>query len=343
MKSFRIGIVAGTLTLLPLAAFSAGRSPATEGSAKPEPRGGGFSLLPKSLQKNPRLDFNIFTEMTAQGRRLAQPTPEKPAYYVAQAGKMVNTGIGAESLKGPPPEHLQRLMDRALAEGGYRPSEGSGQPPTLAIVYHWGSSSFQPPEEIPGETADDGTVTPPTESVSQMDIRKALLTRASLLGGVSFVREVSLAMQQVDQKASAQRSFAAPEGGSFMGSVGDMMRDPFDELRSRNVEMERLVDELFSSSYFVIASAYDYAALAKGQRQLLWRTKMTVNSLGVNMNESVLPLIASAAPYLGRETKEPVVVSKRVNREGRVEIGTATVVEPAPASATKDATPAPKK
>jgi len=165
-----------------------------------------------------------------------------------------------------------------------------------------------------------------------------LLERAGLLGGAKFVREVADAMEQVDQKAGLQRAFVAPEGGDFMGSVGDMLPDPFDRLRTRSVEMERLVDELFSSSYFVVASAYDYAAMAKGQRLLLWRTKMTVNSLGVNMAESVPPLIASAAPYFGKEMKDPVVVTKKLQRGGRVDVGTPVVVpEPAP-----PATPAKK-
>ena len=39
------------------------------------------------------------------------------------------------------------------------------------------------------------------------------------------------------------------------GSVGDMLPDPFDQLRMRSVEMDRMVDELFSSSFFVVASS----------------------------------------------------------------------------------------
>jgi len=45
--------------------------------------------------------------------------------------------------------------------------------------------------------------------------------------------------------------------------------------------MARWSTSCSASSFFVVASAYDYDALAKGQRRLLWRTKMTVNALGV--------------------------------------------------------------
>ncbi len=293
-------------------------------AAAPKAKGGGFvfSLLPKSFQRNPRLDFNILTEMSEAGRRAPVPTADNPMFYVAQAGRMLNTGVGAEGLKGPPREQIERLMHRALAAGGYRPSEGATQPPALVVVYNWGSSSFQPPEDA-SDAEGNGNV-----PVPEMELRKALLDRAMLLGGRKFQREVSDAMVQVDQKAAMTRVFAAPEGGDFMGSVGGMMRDPFDELRTRDAERERLVDELFSSSFFVVASAYDHDEMAKGRRVLLWRTKMTVNSLGVSIEESMPPLIVSAGPYLGRETKSPVVVTKRLDRSaGRVEIGEAIVVE----------------
>lgn len=323
------------LALLPgmLRAASA-PSPAT--TAPPPPaassQSGGFvfSLLPKSLQKNPRLDFNIFTEMTPEGRAVAAPTQEKPAYYVAQAGGVYQGGIGSEgAFKSPPLEKLEQMMQKSLAEGGYLPGEPAGRPPTVAIVYHWGAHSFHPPEDVREE---NGVGSPPLPEVV---VRKALLDRALLLGGAKFAREVVRAMEQVDRKATLQRSFVPPDGGDFMGSVGDMMPDPFEQLRARSPEMERLVVELFSSSFFVIASAYNYDALAKGQRRLLWRTKLTVNSLGVNMLETIPLLIATGGPYFGRETVDPVVIAKRVSRSGKVEVGTPTVVpdKPAPANA----------
>jgi hypothetical protein len=290
--------------------------------AKPKRESGWvFSFLPKSLQKNPRVDFNIFTEMSVAGKKLPAPSPQMPAYYVAAPGKMVNTGVGAEGLKGPPPEQLQRMLEKSLAAASYLAAEEPAHRPTLIIAFNWGSSSFQPPADVSDENGDGNVPVP------EIVMRRALLDRALLLGGAKFAKEVAAAMEQVDQKAALSNAFAPPPGGAdFMGSVGEMMPDPFDQLRARSVEMERLVDEMFSSSYFVVASAYDYAAFAKGQRLLLWRTKLTVNSLGVSMEESVPPLIASASPYFGHETKDPVVVTKKISREGHVEVGTPVVV-----------------
>jgi hypothetical protein len=289
-----------------------------------------FSLWPKAFQKNPRLEFNVVTEMSSAGRKLPPPTRQNPVYYVAQAGQPINSGLlGPEgkldSSAGP---SLHAALNRVLGENGYREVD-EGHPATLVIIYQFGSYAFNPPTSVT-ETIPDGVDNPPASSiqpgdvaVSERDIRRVLLNRASLLGGRKFLMQVAEAMDEVDHKAALERNFIAPDGGEgFMGSVGAILPEPFERLRVQSAEMERLVDELFSSSYFVVASAYDYQALAKGQRRLLWRTKMTVNSLGVNLAESLPPLLASAGPYLGRETRDPVLITKRISRDGRVEVGT---------------------
>ena len=165
-----------------------------EAKAKPEKRDTFvFSLLPKSLQRKPRLDFNIITEMTAEGRKLAAPTPQNPAYYVAQPGGLYNSGIGVDhNVKAPPLEKLQKMMENALAEGGYLPSEGTTQRPTLVVIYHWGSNSYQPPQDMTGEDADGNEVT--IAATPEVVLRKALLDRAQLLGGAKFAKEVAQAI-----------------------------------------------------------------------------------------------------------------------------------------------------
>jgi hypothetical protein len=126
------------------------------------------------------------------------------------------------------------------------------------------------------------------------------------------------------------------------------INSPFNLFVNANSKLFDLVEESFSSCYFVIASAYDYPAMRKGNRLLLWRTKMTVNSLGVSMTETLFPLITNAGPYFGRAMSEAATITKRISREGRVEIGTPVVVpdsappEPAgPAPLEKSAPPKP--
>lgn len=89
---------------------------------------------------------------------------------------------------------------------------------------------------------------------------------------------------------------------------------------------EYLNQQIAHDLYFVEASAYDYNPFAQGGRKLIWRTTMTVGARGVAMTETLSPLIASAAPYFGREMTEPELTSRQVSRAGRIEIGPLTTM-----------------
>ncbi len=133
-------------------------------------------------------------------------------------------------------------------------------------------------------------------------VKKNTLERAILVGGKAFAANMDFAMEWGDPSGDLDNKI------SFL--------------------REQASEEL----YYVVASAYDYSSLAHGERKLEWRTTMTVTSAGLALQESLKPLIATAAPYFGRETHGPEIAAQRVSREGRVEIGTAKVVDDPPAA-----------
>jgi hypothetical protein len=99
-----------------------------------------------------------------------------------------------------------------------------------------------------------------------------------------------------------------------------------ENLTDRTPEYEYLRDQALDDLYFVVASAYDYAALGRNERNLVWRTTMTVNARGVAMKESLNPLIATAAPYFGRDMADPEIATRRISRWG-VDVGEDKVIE----------------
>lgn len=127
--------------------------------------------------------------------------------------------------------------------------------------------------------------------------RRNILERAILVGGKKFAAGMSFTMEWGETAADHEE------------------------------KMEFLRDQTKEELYYVVASAYDYQALARGQRKLAWRTTMTVTSAGLAMNETLPTVIATAAPFFGRETVEPEIGARRISREGHVLIGTPTVVE----------------
>lgn len=128
-------------------------------------------------------------------------------------------------------------------------------------------------------------------------LRKNILERALLIGGKSLADNINFTMQW---------------------GVG----------QRQNVDkMEFLSDQADESIYFIVASAYDYHALAGNDRKLVWRTTMTAASAGLALDEAMQPLITSGGKFLGRETPEPEIGSRRILRDANVEVGDLIILD----------------
>lgn len=320
-----------------------------------------FELMPKSFQKRPRLDFHVITEMTDAGRKLTPPTARQPVYYIAQAGTFTQLGNNTPGNEHPPSvTELTHAMQRALAADSYLPAQPGGPLPALAVVFNYGSfarfstdfydfqqmltmdelSQSSDPNAgpaapfIPSDGDRDAESLLPIV-LSSPTAREDVIRRADLIGGDKFARELSKA---INDEAMYQQGRG--DSGTWAGWE---ISSPFHQFLNHNQDTMDLVEESFSSCYFVVASAYDYAAMRHGKRVLLWRTKMTVNSSGISMGESLPTLVTTAGPYFGRDMTGPVTLTHRIDREGKVEVGEPVVVpdEAVPDGGT--AAPAPKR
>lgn len=106
-------------------------------------------------------------------------------------------------------------------------------------------------------------------------------------------------------------------------------------------EREDILQAARDDRYFVIVSAFDFAAAKEKKKKLLWQAKMSTPSNRVSLAEVIPGLITAGAPHFGRETERPKAITAPLNKEGKVEIGTAVVVpdaekpKPQPAPAKK--------
>ncbi len=113
-----------------------------------------------------------------------------------------------------------------------------------------------------------------------------------------------------------QREMLALVAGNTLKNIG-----VFDFKREDVLQAAR--DE----RYFVVVSAYDFAA-AKGKKKiLLWQAKLSTPSNGVSLAEVLPSMISAGGPHFGRETKLPELVNAPLAKEGKVEIGTPTIVD----------------
>jgi len=260
-----------------------------------------FSLIPKAFQSHPAVNQTVLTEMTDEGRKLPPTTPGQPAYYVLQpAGYHIEgEDIGAEP--PPPPELLAPHLQRALAVNGYRPAAGP-HPPSLLIVFHWGAHNT-----LGDDMPDVG--------------HRNLLSRAALIGGEKFAEDLRKALNQQDRDDMISAD-TPMEFRGLLTNFGAVRR-----FTDRDAKTQHLVEEAKAECYYVVASAYDYAAAAKGKRVLLWRSKMTVDSTGVNMAETLPSVIQNAGRYFGRDMTEVATILRPINREEQVRLGPLEVQE----------------
>jgi hypothetical protein len=306
-----------------------------------------LDLAPRSAQGNPTLEMTVVSESTLEGKQVAPPTPQHPVYYVTDSAgfRQIGDAIPEQSLTET---DMAVLMTKALAARNYQPADAA-HPPTLLIVYTWGSHNRI--EHVDWTQIGGATATSGTSPANQTAILKNLLERATLVGGEKFAVQLYHALQQLDDLTRAQPKHpvssmpAGSIGGGWGGGGGRQPRmnfspgdtgaplssnalagmNPLEQFRNLDATHAALIAQAADDIYFVVASAYDYGFALKHQSLLLWRTRMTVDATGGISQESSLPsLVLSAGPYFGQDMEEAAYL--RRPSLGRVLVGNPEVI-----------------
>jgi len=95
-------------------------------------------------------------------------------------------------------------------------------------------------------------------------------------------------------------------------------------------EAERINDAARDDRLYVFLAALDAVALAKKEKKLLWRTRISIESRRRTLPESLAVMLSSAAPHFGTQTDLPVFVEDGDRRRTDVQVGTPVVVPNAP-------------
>jgi hypothetical protein len=86
-----------------------------------------------------------------------------------------------------------------------------------------------------------------------------------------------------------------------------------------------LYDQASRDVHYVVVSAYAFDELTRNDRRLLWRTTMTVESIGLSMAKTLEPLVLTAGPYVGHEV--PATALRRRVKIGTVELGPVRIID----------------
>jgi hypothetical protein len=176
-------------------------------------------------------------------------------------------------------------------------------------------------------------------SLSGEIIARNLLDRASLVGGEKFAKRLLELFEEADAMNLAANATPAPGGERVFTPAMAEFANPVNAFKRLNPKNEFLVDQVASNVYYVVASAYDHKAMSEKRRVLLWRTRMTVASDGVSPEQAMPTMVLNAGPFFGRSMEGPEIFTRRPVRDGSVEIGTPTVVDPPAAPPTRKDSP----
>jgi len=234
----------------------------------------------------------VITEYTDFGRKVAPPSADQPAYFVAQSTGQHDFGqalAGEPTLAAPA---VQPQLAAALAAAHYLAAP-AGREPTLLVIFSWGLHAQVAPDlEDPGYGN--------------------LLDRAALVAGQKFAAELRSVLDQYDLSvaATSQRPWGAQMPG-MRPTTPAILQDgfsPLESFRRRDLLTARLLEQISDDCYYVIVTAYDYAALARGARRPLWRTKLSMRAQGTALPDAVAALLRQGSGYFGRDMDKPVLL-----------------------------------
>lgn len=269
------------------------------------------AILPIGSASTPRFVFTAITEFTDAGRKHRAVSPASPEYYLMHSLGYQTRGSAVRETELPRAE-LEPVLVDSLAQNGFKPST-SANPPSIVVFYMWGAHNPIERDEPDSETYRNS------------------LDRAALAGGTQFAKRLARAYSDTQDMFLASPKMVSEDGITYGAGIQlgmtqlNRQMNPLQTFRF-NLNNERLLNHASDNCYFVVVSAYDYALLAKNQRQLLWRTRLTVSARGASQQTALPSLVSYSARYFGHEMKEAEIVRMPRIPTGSVKVGTPEVV-----------------
>lgn len=262
-----------------------------------------------------RKDYIVVSSRASAGYEHTLPDGSlRPESYVFIEGER----LGAAKDKSLAPGEFQGLLESlapALAKREYWPATVATEA-DLLIVVHWGET------EVYEDPVRDFEMEALNEAVNTFNTTIASFGIADP-GRVNELK-TSQGLSQRFVVSSAQRN------AELLGYREAIFRAEQELIPS--VDEITMKSELAEPRYFVVLSAWDYAALRRGDRpRLLWVSRMNTRSAGLNFRFARELLIAQAGPKFGEQVDGLVRVRVKTGfGRAEVEIGETKVMEESP-------------
>jgi len=235
------------------------------------------------------LEVYTVTDTTDSGRAFPAPTPQQPQYY--RAVSLGHRDLGGAIANDPTPSEdtAVQIIAHELAKRGYLPASAQTPPPTLVLVFAWGTLNAY---TLPSMKAGF-----PGAQLNRQQIVRFLGGEKLGLTADFYhdrLRPSSYSLRLLDREA---RDFYAAGTDNYYVAVvtaydlAAMERNP-------TVTLDHL-----------------------------WITRIACPSNGVTLPDVLPAMLAIAGPHLGRETARPVRTVTPFGPRGNVTYGELQVIE----------------
>ncbi len=223
--------------------------------------------------------------------KLADGTFKPESYAFGEGGKW-NGGVTDKSIDGMPFRTIAATIAGPLRARAYLPATDP-KATDLMIVVFW------------------GTTTKPTDGLSEAQPLADVASDDGLMG--------------LNQGENQIRDQANAANAQILGYAEDYAREQ--EVREiGHVPIRDVASDIEKDRYFVVLKAYDFPIAWKEKKlKLLWEARFSISSHGNRFDQQLLAMTQTAAQHFGQDTKG---LLRQDLPEGRVEVGTPTVVEP---------------
>lgn len=226
-----------------------------------------------------------------------RPSPGQPIYYVLAKGE-VTLGESVAGIKMPAAAAMEKAIVSSLAGEGFVRTEIGGPMPSIFILATWGDANFA-----------DFSYRPEVDQNQSAEEQEA---QAKFQAALDATTAASRDRRKAENLVGTAKMLALPPA-----------------------EMDRVMAASNEDRLYISLLALDAEAFRQKKRKVLWRTSMTIDARH-KLADMVPAMLASAAPFFGRNANTPVFADDNYRRNFEVQVGEAKVVK-------ENSPPAPKK
>jgi hypothetical protein len=127
------------------------------------------------------------------------------------------------------------------------------------------------------------------------------------------------------------RRSADEHNARLLGYVDEInYRDTPTRVAGAGTAYDDLIDDIENERYYVLIMAYDFrTAREKGERKLLWATRVSVQAQGNRFDENVQNMLTQASRYFGQNSDRLI---RQYQDKGKVNLGELKVIGIVPSS-----------